>query len=141
MTSCAPVSIEVTVAWGDMDSFNHVNNIIYLKWFESARIRLFEQVGVLKEMQTRGIGPILARSTCDYLKPVSYPDTIRVEAWCTRLGTSSFDLSYEAYSTVLGAACARGDSTVVMVDYHRGGSVVLSDALRSELSELTLDKD
>ena len=84
MVEQAKVSVTVTVAWGEMDSFNHVNNIVYLRWFESARIRLFERLGLMEEMRLNAIGPILARSTCDYLLPVSYPDTVIVDAWCTQ---------------------------------------------------------
>ena len=63
------VSLEVLVHWGDMDAMQHVNNIIYLKWVESTRLLLFEQ---LMKGETAGIseiGPILAWSD---IKSVSY---------------------------------------------------------------------
>ncbi len=32
-----PVTVELPVQWGDMDAFGHVNNAVYLRWFESRR--------------------------------------------------------------------------------------------------------
>ena len=73
------VSLEVSVHWGDMDAMQHVNNIIYLKWVESTRLLLFEQ---LMKGETAGIseiGPILAWSDIKYIAPVVYPDTVKID--------------------------------------------------------------
>ena len=45
-----PVTIELPVQWGELDSFGHVNNVVFLRWFESARIAYFERCGVLDGM-------------------------------------------------------------------------------------------
>ena len=64
--------IELPVNWGDMDAFNHVNNIISLRWCESARIALFEllwgdvPVNMVDIIKTDGIGPILANFNINY---------------------------------------------------------------------------
>ncbi len=54
-----PVVLAIPVAWGDMDAMGHVNNTVYLRYFESARIAYFERVGFLEEMASSGVGPIL----------------------------------------------------------------------------------
>ena len=54
-----PVVIEIPVFWGDMDAMRHVNNTVYLRYFESARIALFERLGYLDVMEQTGVGPIL----------------------------------------------------------------------------------
>ena len=80
-----PVSVEFPVHWGDMDSFGHVNNAVYLTWFESARIAYFREIR--QEIATPdGVGPILAHMEIDYHLPVEYPDTVRCEATVTSLG-------------------------------------------------------
>jgi len=48
-----PISLELPVQWGEMDAFQHVNNVAYLRWFESARIAYFEAAGVLEGMPYR----------------------------------------------------------------------------------------
>ena len=54
-----PVVAKVPVRWGDMDSFQHVNNVSYFRYFESARIQYFEAIGVIDIVEQMGIGPIL----------------------------------------------------------------------------------
>jgi acyl-CoA thioester hydrolase len=52
-----PVVVEIPVIWGDMDSFQHVNNVIYFRYFESARIQYFEAVGLMDIVETIGSRP------------------------------------------------------------------------------------
>ncbi|MFO7632899.1 MAG: acyl-CoA thioesterase [Caldilinea sp.] len=51
-----PVIVEISVAWGEMDAFQHVNNIVYFRYFESGRIAYFERTGAMEEMAKSGIG-------------------------------------------------------------------------------------
>ena len=44
-----PVSIVIPVAWGDMDAFQHVNNVTYGRWLESARIAYFRRIGFMSQ--------------------------------------------------------------------------------------------
>ncbi|MFT3842648.1 MAG: thioesterase family protein [Myxococcaceae bacterium] len=129
-----PLKIEIKVAWGEMDAFQHVNNTVYLRWFESARIAFFEKVGMNTIAGQSGAGPILARATVDFLKPVTYPDTITVEARVESVGNTSFVMHYRASSARLGE-CARGEGVVVMFDYASGSKVKVSDQLRARLTE------
>src|SRR3954462_9780666 len=85
-----PVTIELPVQWGDMDSFGHVNNVVYLRWFESARIAYFERVQMMAEMPR--LGPILARQSIDYRIPLTYPDRVRVSCGVASIGNTSFVL-------------------------------------------------
>jgi acyl-CoA thioester hydrolase len=132
-----PVQVEIPVAWGDMDAFQHVNNTIYLRWFETARIRYFEQTGMLEKMKAQGVGPILARASVDYRLPVLYPDTVTVGATVARLGTTSYVMKYRAHSRAQsGALVAEGESVIVMLDYKLGRKVPLDDALRAAIGRL-----
>ena len=75
-----PVVTKIPVIWGDMDSFKHVNNVIYFRYFESARIQYFETLGWLKIIEKMGIGPILGSTSCRYRIPLTYPDSVFVGA-------------------------------------------------------------
>ena len=57
-----PVTIQVPVAWGEMDAFGHVNNIVYFRYFESARIAYFEKIEFIKFKDNIGVGPILSKT-------------------------------------------------------------------------------
>ena len=71
-----PVIIEFPVAWGEMDSMGHVNNIVYFRYFESARIAYFEKMDLMGYMAETGIGPILGEISCKFKIPLSYPDKV-----------------------------------------------------------------
>ena len=66
LLSAYPVITEQAVIWGDMDAFQHVNNTIYFRWFETARIRYFEEIGFLEHLEATGVGPILAETSCRF---------------------------------------------------------------------------
>lgn len=68
------VTIEVAVQWGDMDAAQHVNNTIYLRWIESARLEMFKKLN--SGIYAFGkVAPILAWQDCKYIFPLTYPDT------------------------------------------------------------------
>jgi acyl-CoA thioester hydrolase len=132
-----PVTVELPVQWGDMDSFGHVNNVVYLRWFESARIAYFERSGILERMATERVGPILARQTIDYRSPLEYPDTIRVASTMIKLGKTSFTMGLRMRSRAQGRAiAAEGEAVLVMMDYRTGRKIQLSEELRRRIEEL-----
>ena len=61
-----PVVISLAVEWGDQDSFAHVNNTVYLKWCETARVVYLGQIGMWQMIKEEGMGPLLASVSCDY---------------------------------------------------------------------------
>jgi len=68
------------VHWGQMDAARHVNNTVYLRWAESARIAYFEAMGMDTSFQGGGVGPILGWQDCKYIFPLTFPDTAIVGA-------------------------------------------------------------
>ena len=129
-----PVSVEIAVAWGDMDAFQHVNNTVYLRWCETARLVYFERMGFVGRMEEDRIGPILARHTIDYRKPVTYPDRVRVDTGVTRVGGRSFAMTYRTWSEAQRAVVASGESVIVAVDYRAGRSAPLDERLRAAIA-------
>ncbi len=137
MSEVWPTKIEVQVAWGEMDAFQHVNNTVYLRWFESARIAYFEQAGVPTRAGEADVGPILARATVDFVRPVTYPDRLTVEARVASVGNTSFVMHYRATSQAQKAEVAKGEGVIVMYDYAKGAKVKVSDALRARIESLS----
>ncbi len=133
-----PVVVDIPVAWGEMDAYGHVNNAVYLRWLETARIAYFIETGVTERMDSDGIGPILARISVDFRLALSYPDTVRVGTTVSRLGSASFDMHYGLTSSVHGGKqVAESQAVVVMVDYRTGKSVSLWDELRERIRRVS----
>ena len=106
------VSLEVRVHWGDMDAMQHVNNIIYLKWVESTRLLLFEQLMKGKTAGVAEIGPILAWSDIKYIAPVVYPDTVKIDFDIVRLKEDRLECQAHLYSTAQNRLVAISKNTI-----------------------------
>jgi acyl-CoA thioester hydrolase len=131
-----PVTISLPVQWGDQDAFNHVNNVVYYRWMESARIEYFRQVGLGVGISPQGIGPILASLKCDFRRQLAYPDTVVISSSIASIGRTSLKMVHLIYSTAQQTIAAEGDSVIVMFDYRAQKPLVVSDEVRSAIDLL-----
>jgi acyl-CoA thioester hydrolase len=131
-----PVVVELPVAWGDMDSYRHVNNVVYFRYLENARLEYFRRLDWFEyERQTR-VGPILAATQARFRKPLTYPDTIWVTARVVSIESDRFHLEHRVVSRRLGAVAAEGKGTVVTFDHGAGHKVALPEELRRRIEAL-----
>src|SRR5688572_31881733 len=112
-----PVVIEVPIAWGEMDAFGHVNNIVFFRHFESARIALLDRIGFRDPAHNRGVGPILHSTQCRFRRPLTYPDSVQVGVRVTDLETDRFTMEYRIVSLEQKQAAADGTGLVVAFNY------------------------
>jgi len=131
-----PVIISLPLQWGDQDALGHVNNIIYFRWAESARIAYSARANAWDGSATVEAGPILAAIHCDFRFPLTFPDTIQVGASITALGNSSFKMAHRIVSTGRGIVAADLDSTLVWINYRTGKPVALSAHMRAAIEKL-----
>ena len=128
-----PVSIEIPVLWGDLDSFGHVNNARYFTWIEAARMAYFDAVGVQTSGRDMDVGPILATTSCSFRTAVTYPDTVVVRATVSRIGNTSFTMGYRV-ERASGDVVAEASAVIVMVDYRTDQKVRVPEAIRSAIA-------
>jgi acyl-CoA thioester hydrolase len=131
-----PLVIEVAVRWGDMDAFQHVNNAMYFRYLESARIAYFQRLDVSDFTSNQGIGPILAATSCRFRFPVTFPDTLLIGARVAQLGDDRFLMEHRIVSQRHDRLAAEGDGLIVMLDYGTGKKVSLPDVVRTRILEL-----
>src|SRR5699024_312321 len=82
-------SCVIPVKWGDMDALNHVNNAVYFRYMEEARAQLFQRAGL--EMPAKKIG-ILAHVSCDFVKPILYPERRQYKLAISKVGRSNLTM-------------------------------------------------
>jgi acyl-CoA thioester hydrolase len=131
-----PVVVTIPLLWGDQDAFGHVNNIVYFRWCETARVEYLHRAGLWAPAPPRGVGPILASIKCDYKHPLNYPDTVHVGARVTRIGNSSMQVEHCIVSQALDSIAATADSTVVLLDYTSNKTVKVPVEMRRIIGEL-----
>lgn len=139
-----PLETEIPINWGDMDAFNHVNNIIFLRWCETARIELFRKIwgdvaiNMVEILNKDGVGPILANFNINYKNPVSYPNSILIKTRVSKVGNSSFGVEHILYiKKKQPIIAAEASSIVVMVNYKSGDKFILDDQNKNMLYEFS----
>ncbi|MFC4274916.1 acyl-CoA thioesterase [Achromobacter aloeverae] len=107
--------VDVPLRWGDSDAMDHLNNTLYFRLMEEARMQILYGAGLRLPADD---GPILAHASCDFLRPLTYPATVRVTHTLTRIGRSSmeFELVLEKAGDE-GGPYARGRNVLVWMDY------------------------
>ena len=121
-----PITVERQVRWGEMDAFQHVNNVEYFRYFEDVRIAYFRAMEIYDPDSAEvfpKIGPILAATSCKFLAPLGYPDNIIVGARAGEVGEDRFALEYAIASESADRPVAVGDSAVVCYNYGEGHKV------------------
>jgi acyl-CoA thioester hydrolase len=131
-----PVVIRQAVVWGEMDSYRHVNNVVYFRYFENARLEYFRRLDWFAFEKHTGIGPILASTHARFRKPLTYPDTIAITARVVSIGADRFVLHHRILSERLQALTTEGEGTVVTYDHHQGKKVPLPDEIRRRIEAL-----
>jgi len=120
LISAYTVVIEIPIAWGDMDAFQHVNNIVYFFEF----------------MNKTGIGPILASTQCIYKIPLTYPDYVTVGAKVDTLEKERFLMKYAVISHKHKKIAALGEGTLVTFDYQKNKKTLIPDEIRKRIVDL-----
>lgn len=111
-----PVQLEIPVQWGDMDSANHVNNTIYLRWTESSRIAYFKKIGIDDSFQSEA-GPILGWHDCKYIFPLIFPDTAIVTCKTLEIKEDRILLLSHIYSKTHKRIAAISTQTIIPYNY------------------------
>ena len=131
-----PVITTIPLLWGDLDASGHVNNLVYMRWAETARVEYLLQIGQFPPLPPSGIAPILASMKCDYRRVLNYPDTVYVGTRIARIGNSSFQMLHRIVSRNLDEIAAEVDSTLVMLDYSRNKPVTVPSDVRNVIGAL-----
>ncbi|WP_394746696.1 acyl-CoA thioesterase [Spongiimicrobium salis] len=107
--------LELPVQWGDMDATQHVNNTVYLRWIESARIAMFQKMNK-GTLGLKKIVPILAWQDCKYIFPVTYPDQVIIHLDVIALFKDRVRCKGNIYSKVHGRLVAISESVLMAYD-------------------------
>ena len=123
-----PFTYDVPIRFSDADAMGHVNNATFLTYLEDARIRFLAEL--VPDVMKAGL--IMARSECDYLRPIRLSRRpVQVVVWVESIGTSSFRLGYTIEQD--GETAARASTVVVAYDYDAGRSRPLREVERIAL--------
>ena len=123
------VETPITVRWGDMDAFGHVNNAVYATYLEEARLRWFASIeGGWVDEHT---APVVAASSINFRLPIEWPAELVVELHVDRVGSSSLTLGFRMVSRETPQKFyADGSTVLVWVERVSGRPVPLPERIR-----------
>lgn len=125
---------ETRVRFGDLDPLNHVNNAVYLTFFEIARISYFR--ALIARPELRDVNMIVAEATCTYRSPAVLDERLEIWIKTEELKRSSFILAYRIVEQASGRLIATGRTVQVIYDYATGRSYPIPALLRARFEEV-----
>lgn len=122
----------LTVRFSDCDLLGHVNNAVYLTYFEECRVAWWRELGGSTTLPG-GIGVILVRAECNYRAPALLSEELEIRLAVTAIGTSSVSMEYEIENVSSGRLLADGKTVVVAFDYEAQKTVPVPPDTRAKL--------
>lgn len=142
MTEPVPVHVAVQVRWRDLDALGHVNNAVYLTYFELARLAYIRALlGADAALDRRTMLPvefqfILAEVNCQFRLPITLHDRPVAAIWVSQVGRKSFVFQYRITDQEGGRLFAEGCSTQVWFDYAANESRPVPTAIVARMEAL-----
>lgn len=142
MLDPVPVIVPVQLRWRDLDALGHVNNAVYLTYFELARLAYIRALlGPDVRIDPRTLLPvdfqfILAEVNIRYRSPATLNDALTVAVWVSQAGRKSFVFDYRITDEKTGRLVAEGCSTQVWYDYAARESRAVSGEMVGRMEAL-----
>jgi acyl-CoA thioester hydrolase len=126
----------ISIRWGDMDSYRHINNTVYFRYMEQARIEWITSLGFSCTSEKEAM--IMVNGFCNFYKQVSFPASLRVSTFVGQIGNSTVDLLntmelIEASADQGPVLCADGGATMLWVDLEKNKSMPWPESIQKVL--------
>ncbi len=123
----------MSTRWADVDIYGHVNNVVYLSYFDTAINGWYLEAGLL-QMEAPAQVFLVVETGAQYFSEIRFPDVVHVGIRVIRLGSSSVTYDIALFTNDCDIACARGRYTHVLVDNVSRQPVAI-DGIRRECLE------
>ncbi|MER6626859.1 thioesterase family protein [Streptomyces sp. NPDC000987] len=121
--------------WADMDAYGHVNNVVFLRYLEEARIDFLFRPD--KEFQQ---GSVVARHEIDYKRQLVHRHApVNIELWITEIRAASFTIAYEVKDD--DVLYVRASTVIVPFDFEAQRPRRLTAEEREFLAEYRDDEE
>jgi len=122
----------IPLRWGDMDAMGHVNNTMYFRFMEQARIGWFDAL-IPERRAWLETGIVIVSASCNYKRPMVYPGTVEVKLFVGAPGGSSVPTYYEMHLEGDRHLYADGAAVVVFIDKAKQRPLRIPEGIRARL--------
>ena len=126
-------TLKIRIDWSELDLFGHVNNLNYFKYAQAGRLSFFDHAGWSQNEKVTPIGPILARTECDFIVPLKFPGQVEVQTTVKEIGNTSFKLAHQIISA--NQLSAQVNDVIVCFDFVKQVKAEMPAWLRKTLLE------
>lgn len=119
---------EIPVRWGDQDALGHVNNTVFFRFMEQARVEWLDKQGIACDPANPQV-PVIVHAACTFLQPINYPASVRVKLYVDEPGRSSIQTRYALSDAADGRVYATGEAKAVWISLNTGKSAPLPQKL------------
>ncbi len=130
-TKCK-LSLTLRIDWSEMDTYQHVNNVNFMKYMQSARVQFWEISGLAKLYADTKKGAMLVSTHCDFKHPLFFPGNVTIETMIGYQKKSSFSLAHQLYNDQ-GVLCATGLDVAVCYDFNTQCTFSIPEAIRETM--------
>ncbi len=125
--------MDIPIRWADMDYQRHVNNVMYFRYMEQARISWIDAMGVRQHDES--VGPVVINAFCSFLRQLHYPGTVRARLSVAQFGRSSVMTFVDMFrADEPGELYASGGAKLVWINYEQKKSTPLPDSVRKRMT-------
>ena len=128
--------LDIDVKWGELDMLGHLNNVVFIRYFESSRIHVMMQSGIWDLFAKQGLSVVLAKIDCNFLAPVHFPDKIQAQCALVSVGNSSIVVEHQLISKKTNQLVAHGQGVMVCFDFKKQTSAQIP----AELKQILIDR-
>lgn len=121
--------------WGDSDAMGHINNVLYARYYESARTSYFGDLLDMSFVNKMPTGVILADMKIAYLQQLHHPAEMQIGARVSRLGNSSMQFEAAVFVEGNDQAISTSRATLVWFDYGQNKTLKIPEDIREKINE------
>lgn len=120
------------IRWGDMDAYGHVNNTIYFRYMEQARVEWITSLGY--QVAPGRESMLMMNGFCNFYKQLSYPGDLILKTSIGAIGRTSMDVfTSMALTSTPNEEVAIGGATMVWVDLTTNKSAPWPDHILQKI--------
>lgn len=127
------LSFPIEVRFRDLDALGHVNNAVYITYFEIARTHYWRELFGINSYEQYGF--LVVRTECDYRSPAHFGETLLVGTRVSELRNSSFVIEHGVTEKHGGRLVAEGKTVQVCYDPQQKKSIPIPPLVRQTISE------
>ena len=130
-----PLELKLRIDWSELDLLGHVNNVMFMKYVQAARVNYWEKSGIYAELEKNKVGPMLASASFQFKKQLLYPGNVTIRSGMEFIKNTSFSIHHKLYDDN-GNLVAEAQDVIVMFDFNKNEKTPVPQVMRDSVNKI-----